>query len=94
MTLIDILDKRFNTCLLDEFLLVDSAFNFSRVTGNANDQKMRESIFLNRQHGTLLPSSTGLTTIAFLPANLPEVMTTTLPVLNLDEDTYTFCPWD
>ena len=46
MILIDILNERLNSGSLDEFLLVDSSLDISRVTSDTDDQEMRESIFL------------------------------------------------
>ena len=46
MILVDILNKRLNSGSLDEFLLVDSSLDISRIAGDTDDQEVRESIFL------------------------------------------------
>lgn len=93
MVLIDIFDEGLNSGLSDELLLVVTALGSKEVSANSGNEEMGESVALGEGRGTLLPVSMVLTTIAFLPANLPRVITTTRPVLKLNEGRCTFCPW-
>lgn len=93
VVLIDIFDERLNTCLSDKLLLVVTAFGSNKVAANSCNEKMGESVALSDKEGTLFPVSMVLTTTAFLPAYLPWVMTTTRPVLKLNEGRSTFYPW-
>ena len=93
MGLVDVFDKRFDSSLFDEFLLVEAALGGDKVASDACYEEMGESVFLGKERITLLPVSLVLMTTAFLPAYFPWVMTTTLPVLKLRERRSTFCPW-
>ena len=46
MVLVNNFNERFNSSSFDEFLLVNSSFDVSRVSGDADNQKMWESMFL------------------------------------------------
>ena len=48
MILVDILDEGLNTCSFYEFLLIIASLDLRQVTSNACNQKMRESMFLNK----------------------------------------------
>ena len=46
MVLVNNFNERLNSSSFDEFLLVNSSFDVSRVSGDADNQKMWESMFL------------------------------------------------
>ena len=71
MVLIDIFDEGLNSSLSDELLLVVTALGSKEVAANSGNEEMGESVALGEVRGTLLPVSMVLTTIAFMPANLP-----------------------
>lgn len=90
VALVQVFDEWLDGGFSDEFFLVVGAFGSEEVAGDACDEEVRESVFLGRAGVTLLPVSLVLMTTAFLPAYFPWVMTTTLPVLKLNEGRGTF----
>ena len=92
VVLVDVSDEGLDSCSLDEFLLVIASFGLEEVATDACNEQMGEPIFLHVGGCTLFPVSKDLTTMAFFPANLPWVRTTTLPVLKLYRGGGTFCP--
>ena len=57
VVLVDVLDEGLDTGLLDELLLAVGALGLGDVPGDAGDQEVGESMFLDRTAGTLFPSS-------------------------------------
>ena len=57
MTLVDKLDERLDSSLLDEFLLVERSLGSDKVSGDTCDKKVREFVSLNVTGCTLLPVS-------------------------------------
>ena len=57
MALVDKLDKRFDSSLLDEFLLVERSLGSNEVSGDTGDEQVREFVSLSGTRYTLLPVS-------------------------------------
>jgi len=57
VVLVDVLDEGLDTGLLDELLLAVGALGLRDVPGDACDQEVGESMFLDRTGRTLFPSS-------------------------------------
>lgn len=57
VVLVDVLDEGLDTGLLDELLLAVGALGLGEVPGDAGDEQVGESMFLNRCGSTLFPSS-------------------------------------
>ena len=57
VVLVDVLDEGLDTGLLDELLLAVGALGLRDVPGDACDQEVGESMFLDRTGCTLFPSS-------------------------------------